>query len=64
MNSVILKLKQQSGTENIPEQEKINQLIELIIKESCNALISWKSEPFPFDEDIAVRLIKEHFGIK
>jgi hypothetical protein len=25
--------------------------------------MKWKREPFPFDEDVAVRLLKEHFGV-
>lgn len=37
---------------------------ELIIQECANVLLNWKDEPFPFDEDVAVSLIKEHFGIE
>ena len=36
----------------------------LIIADICKVLKNWKGEPFPFDEDLAVDLIKEHFGIK
>ena len=37
---------------------------ELIIQESCQVLLNWKDEPFPFDENLAVRLLKEHFGVE
>jgi hypothetical protein len=37
---------------------------ELILKECCEILLKWKSEPFPFDEDTAVSLLKEYFNIK
>ena len=37
---------------------------ELIIAECATELLKWKDEPFPFDEDLAVRLIKDHFGVK
>ena len=37
---------------------------ELIVGECAHVLLQWKNEPFPFDEDVAVSLIKEHFGVK
>jgi hypothetical protein len=37
---------------------------ELIVRECSDVLLKWKNEPFPFDEDLAVRLIKEHFGVE
>ncbi len=37
---------------------------ELIIKECANTIENWKKEPFPFDEDLAVKLIYEHFGLE
>ncbi len=37
---------------------------ELIIKDCEQILKDWKDEPFPFDEDLAVRLIKDQFGVK
>ncbi len=37
---------------------------ELIVRECADVLLAWKDEPFPFDEDLAARLIKEHFGVK
>jgi hypothetical protein len=47
------------------EIKKLQQyLAELIIQESCQVLRDWKDEPFPFDEDLAVSLLKEHFDLK
>jgi len=37
---------------------------ELIIKECSEVILKWKKEPFPFDEDTAVSIIHEHFGIE
>ena len=37
---------------------------ELIVTECADVLLKWKGEPFPFDEDLAASLIKEHFGVK
>ena len=37
---------------------------ELIVKECYNKILEWKSEPFPFDPDFAVKIIKEHFGVE
>lgn len=42
----------------------VDRLIELVAKECIEELLKWKTEPFPFDEDIAVRIIKEHFGVR
>lgn len=36
---------------------------ELILQDCIKILQNWKQEPFPFDEDVAVNLIKEHFKI-
>ena len=46
------------------EQEAIEKFAELIVKESAEVLLKWKGEPFPFDEDLAASLIKEHFGVE
>lgn len=37
---------------------------EAIVKECCGVLLKCKSEPFPFDEDYACRLLKTHFGVE
>ena len=41
----------------------INKFAELIVKECTEVLLKWKGEPFPFDEDLAASLIKEHFEV-
>ncbi len=40
------------------------KFVELIIEESARILLAWKDEPFPFDENLAAQLIREHFGLK
>jgi hypothetical protein len=45
------------------QRAEVEQFVEAIILESCDVLRKWKREPFPFDEDVAVRLLKEHFGV-
>jgi len=42
----------------------LQKFAELIVRECAHVLLQWKNEPFPFDEDVAVSLIKEHFGVK
>jgi len=37
---------------------------ELIIKECSKVIEQWKKEPFPFDEDLAVELIHQNFGLE
>ena len=37
---------------------------ELIVEECIKKLLEWKNEPFPFDENTAAWILKEHFGIK
>lgn len=37
---------------------------ELIIQECSKVILEWKKEPFPFDEETAVSIIHEHFGIE
>lgn len=37
---------------------------ELILQECSKVILKWKKEPFPFDEDLAVQLIHEHFGFE
>jgi hypothetical protein len=43
---------------------RAQKLAELIVKECADVLLKWKGEPFPFDEDLAASLIKEHFGVR
>lgn len=42
----------------------LEKFAELIIQDCCKVLENWRQEPFPFDEDLAVSLIKEQFGLK
>lgn len=52
----------ETGTYSEPKfQEKF---AELIVRECASVLLKWKGEPFPFDEDLAASLVKEHFGVK
>jgi hypothetical protein len=46
------------------EGDALKNLAELIVGECADVLLQWKNEPFPFDEDVAVSLIKEHFGVE
>lgn len=65
MSEQIKNLMAQAGTDISGKWMSIDNstaFAELIIKEACTVLEGWKGEPFPFDEDLAVSLIKEHFG--
>jgi hypothetical protein len=42
----------------------LEKFAELLIKECSKVIETWKKEPFPFDEDLAVQLIHEHFGFE
>ena len=42
----------------------LEKFAEVIVKECASVLLKWKGEPFPFDENLAASLIKEHFGVK
>ena len=65
MNDNLLhKLKQHAGIDDNPDQEGLDLFAELILQECFQVLKKWKGEPFPFDEDLAVSLIKEQFGVK
>lgn len=43
-------------------EEHMEEFAESIVKECCTVLAKCKEEPFPFDEDYACRLLKNHFG--
>ena len=70
MNPQIEKLAEQCGFRSNPDVYDRNQsfdipkFAELIVQECADVILKWKGEPFPFDEDLAVSLIKEHFGVK
>jgi hypothetical protein len=70
MNSLIKELAEQAGYEqdmfgmghwDMPECQKF---AELIVEECINELSKWKNEPFPFDADLAIKVIKQHFGVE
>jgi len=67
MNERIFELADQAAEGmaglNIPD-EFCKKFAELIVKECVGVLLKWKGEPFPFDEDLAASLIKEHFGVE
>jgi hypothetical protein len=72
------RIKELAGQAKFMAEEDINKQIsyntelkafaekfaELIVGDCAEVLLKWKGEPFPFDEDVAVRLIKENFGFK
>jgi hypothetical protein len=65
--SQIEELKQKVKTDTSGKWVQIEELdlfAESIVKECAEVLLRWKGEPFPFDEDLAVSLIKEHFGVE
>jgi hypothetical protein len=65
MSEQIKNLMAQAGTDTSGKWMSIDNskvFAKLIIEEACTVLEGWKGEPFPFDEDLAVSLIKEHFG--
>lgn len=74
MNERIKELEKQAEkfVLDIPASLNINEhtsvfnekFAELIIKECSKVIETWKKEPFPFDEDLAVQLIHEHFGLE
>jgi hypothetical protein len=53
--------RQMTGSSSKEFSEKF---AELIVRECAEVLLKWKGEPFPFDEDLAANLIKEHFGVE
>jgi len=71
MNPRIKELLKQATKEVDPHDRvwvfsKVDQakFAELLLNDCCEVLLKWKSEPFPFDEDVAVSLIKEQYGIE
>ena len=65
MNERIKELAEQADIEWLLEHHpKLEKFAELIVLECADVLLKWKGEPFPFDEDLAASLIKEHFGVE
>lgn len=56
--------REDSGDKWDSQEQFIERFAELIIKECSKVIETWKKEPFPFDEDLAVQLIHEHFGLE
>jgi hypothetical protein len=50
-----------SHTREFFDKDKFAQLL---IQDCCQAIQEWKKEPFPFDEDLAVELIHQNFGLE
>ena len=63
MNERIEELAEQCYGDN-STQIDVYKFAELIIKECSEVILKWKKEPVPFDEDTAVSIIHEHFGIE
>jgi hypothetical protein len=75
MNERILELMVKAGFDveklrmypgGFPREDLIilEDFAKLIAEECVEVLLEWKNEPFPFDEDLAASLIKEHFDLK
>lgn len=63
MNQRLKELMIEAGYAAPEIASRANKLAELVALECCSVLEKWKVEPFPFDEDVAISLIKEHFDI-
>jgi hypothetical protein len=73
MNKIAYELAATALDKAVPEtyteldHDQLNryteQLTKLIIEECCGIITEWKTEPFPFDEDVAVDLLRKHFGV-
>ena len=76
MNERIRELAEQAGLSHMPSNYpdmadlykgadfELEKFAELIVEECANELLKWRQEPFPLDADSAVRIIKQHFGLK
>jgi hypothetical protein len=63
MNNRIQELAEQCYEDN-STQIDVNKFAELLIQDCCQVIQEWKKEPFPFDEDLAVELIHQNFGLE
>ena len=63
MNNRITELAEQCYEDN-STQIDVNKFAELLIQDCCKVIQEWKKEPFPFDEDLAVELIHQNFGLE
>ena len=74
MNERIRELAEQAKKYSIDKLDETGELhkyydvyfekfAELIVCESADELLKWRSEPFPLDPESAARIIKQHFGV-
>lgn len=45
------------------DHRAIERFARLIVDECANEILKWQHEPYPFDPEFAVKIIKQHFGI-
>lgn len=64
MNERIKQLMLEAGYAAPELAGRATKLVELIIQDAIKEILDWRKEPFPFDENTAVWILKEHFGIK
>lgn len=58
----VYTIEYESGKRGVEfHEEALTKFVELLIETCCEQLLSWQGEPFPFDETLAVSLIREHF---
>ena len=63
MNEQIKQIAEQCYEDNSTKID-VDKFAELLIQDCCKAIENWKKEPFPFDEDLAVELIHQNFGLE
>lgn len=63
MNDLVKQLAEQAQIQMVSEA-RLQEFAELIVEECTKVMLTWKSEPFPFDPEFASRLLLEHFNIK
>jgi hypothetical protein len=64
MNETLKEIAIKAQVEHCISHVRLQEFAELIVRECSDVLLGWKGEPFPFDEDFAARLIRDHFGVK
>ena len=64
MNERLKEIAIKAQVEHCVSHVRLQEFADLIVRECAEVLLKWKGEPFPFDEDLAASLIKEHFGVK
>lgn len=73
MRKVVYKLAEVALDKAVPEtytdlnRDQLNrftdQFASMLVNECCELIAEWKKEPFPFDEDVAIDIIRRHFGV-